>query len=174
MAEFQPRVLLVDCDLRRATLHTALGVDDPRPGITDVLVGRSTLKDAIHATRHAGLDFLPSGTTSPNPAALLQAKPFEDLLAEASREYSLVIFDTPPMAAIYDAGILGARVDGTVIVVSQNQTNSHTLRRVIREISRMRGVNLLGLVLNRVAPSRATQADYMDYIAKAGPALLTP
>gem|GEM_PF-514076 len=174
MAEFQPRVLLVDCDLRRATLHTALGVDDPRPGITDVLVGRSTLKDAIHATKHAGLDFLPSGTTSPNPAALLQAKPFEDLLAEASAEYSLVIFDTPPMAAIYDAGILGARVDGTVIVVSQNQTNSHTLRRVIREISRMRGVNLLGLVLNRVAPSRSTQADYMDYIAKAGPALLTP
>jgi len=174
MAEFQPRVLLVDCDLRRATLHTALGVDDPRPGITDVLVGRATLKDAIRATRHAGLDFLPSGTTSPNPAALLQAKPFEELLAEAISEYSLVIFDTPPMAAIYDAGILGARVDGTVIVVSQNQTNSHALKRVIREISRMRGVNLLGLVLNRIAPSRAAQADYMDYLAKSGPALLTP
>ncbi|HEY1729308.1 MAG TPA: polysaccharide biosynthesis tyrosine autokinase [Candidatus Baltobacteraceae bacterium] len=174
MAEFQPRVLLVDCDLRRATLHTALGVDDPRPGITDVLVGRATLKDAIRATRHAGLDFLPSGTTSPNPAALLQAKPFEELLAEAAAEYSLVVFDTPPMAAMYDAGILGARVDGTVIVVSQNQTNSHALKRVIREISRMRGVNLLGLVLNRIAPSRSAQADYMDYLAKAGPALLTP
>ena len=174
MAEFQPRVLLVDCDLRRATLHTALGVDDPRPGITDVLVGRATLKDTIRATRHAGLDFLPSGTTSPNPAALLQAKPFEDLLTEAMNEYSLVIFDTPPMAAIYDAGILGARVDGTVIVVSQNQTNSHVLRRVIREISRMRGVNLLGLVLNRIAPPRSAQADYMDYLSKSGPALLTP
>ena len=174
MAEFQPRVLLVDCDLRRATLHTALGIDDQRPGITDVLVGRADLKSAIRATRHAGLDFLPAGTSSPNPAALLQARPFEELLAEAASEYQLVIFDTPPMAAIYDAGILGARVDGTVIVVSQNQTNSHALRRVIREISRMRGVNLLGLVLNRVNPSRATQADYMDYLAKSGPALLTP
>jgi len=61
-----------------------------------------------------------------------------------------------------------------VIVVSQNQTHSHSLRRVIREISRMRGVNLLGLVLNRVAPTRAAQADYMDYMTKAGPALLTP
>lgn len=174
MAEFQPRVLLVDCDLRRATLHEALGVDDPRPGITDVLVGRATLKSAIRATRHAGLDFLPAGTSSPNPSALLQQRPFEELLAEAASEYQLVIFDTPPLAAIYDAGILGARVDGTAIVVSQNQTNSHALRRVIREISRMRGVNLLGLVLNRVNPSRAAQADYMDYLAKAGPALLTP
>ena len=174
MAEFQPRVLLVDCDLRRATLHTALGVDDPRPGVTDVLVGRASLKDSIRATRHAGLDFLPSGTTAPNPSALLQAKSFEELLAEAAAGYSLVIFDSPPMAAIYDAGILGARVDGTVIVVSQNQTNSHALRRVIREISRMRGVNLLGLVLNRISPTRAAQADYMDYLAKAGPALLTP
>jgi succinoglycan biosynthesis transport protein ExoP len=176
MAEFQPRVLLVDCDLRRATLHTALGMDDQRPGITDVLVGRASLKSAIRATRHAGLDFLAAGTTAPNPAMLLQGPSFDELLREISDEYQLVIFDTPPMGAIYDAGILGARVDGSVIVVSQNQTNSHALKRIIRELSRMRGVNLLGLVLNRVSPSRAAQADYMDYLSKAeaGPALLTP
>lgn len=176
MAEFQPRVLLVDCDLRRATLHTALGMDDQRPGITDILVGRASLKSTIRATRHAGLDFLPAGTTSPNPAMLLQGSAFDDLLREVAEDYQLVIFDTPPMGAIYDAGILGARVDGSVIVVSQNQTNTHALKRIIRELSRMRGVNLLGLVLNRVAPSRANQADYMDYLSKAetGPALLTP
>jgi succinoglycan biosynthesis transport protein ExoP len=174
MAEFQPRVLLVDCDLRRPTLHTALGVEDPRPGVTDVLVGRASLRSAIRATRHAGLDFLPSGTTSPNPAMLLQSPSFEDLLRESRSDYQLLILDTPPMGAIYDAGIVGARVDGSVIVVSQNQTNSHALKRVLRELSRMRGVNILGLVLNRVPPSRAAQADYMDYLAKTGPALLTP
>ncbi|MGH7659320.1 MAG: GumC family protein [Vulcanimicrobiaceae bacterium] len=175
MAEFQPRVLLVDTDLRRPSLHTALGIDDARPGVTDVLVGRATLQSAIRATRHAGLDFLGCGTTSPNPSKLLQGDSFQDLLQEAAANYSMVIFDTPPMGAIYDAGLIGARVDGTVIVASQNQTNSHAIRRIIRELSRMRGVNLLGLVMNRVTPSRATQSDYMDYLAKTGtdPAVLT-
>ena len=174
MAEFQPRVLLVDTDLRRPSLHAALGIDDPRPGVTDVLVGRATLQSAVRATRHAGLDFLPSGTSSPNPSKLLQGEAFQELLREAAANYQLVIFDTPPMGAIYDAGILGARVDGSVIVVSQNQTNSHAVRRVIHEMSRMRSVNLLGLVLNRVNPTREAQADYMDYLGKAGPAVLAP
>ncbi len=176
MAEFQPRVLLVDTDLRRPSLHTALGIDDPRPGVTDFLVGRATLQSAIRTTRHAGLDFLGCGTTSPNPSKLLQGESFQDLLQEAAANYSLVIFDTPPMGAIYDAGLVGARVDGTVIVASQNQTNSHAIRRVIRELSRMRGVNLLGLVMNRVTPTRATQADYMDYLGNTGtdPAVLAP
>lgn len=174
MAEFQPRVLLVDTDLRRPSLHTALGIDDARPGVTDVLVGRATLQSAIRPTRHAGLDFLACGTSSPSPSKLLQGEAFQNLLAEAAANYQLVIFDTPPMAAIYDAGILGARVDGTVIVVSSNHTNSHAIRRTIRNLSRMHGVNLLGLVMNRVTPSRAAQTDYMDYIAKAGPAVLAP
>jgi polysaccharide biosynthesis transport protein len=168
MAHIEPRVLLIDADLRRPSLHSKLNRDLGR-GLSDVLVGTTNLRDAIIATQHEGLDLLTSGTRTPNSVKLIQSNHFDQLLEELLETYQTVIIDAPALMPVVDAAILAAKADGTVLVVSIDSTDTHDVRRALAKLHGMGVGNVIGTVANRVKPQRSAVDE--DYFFVAGAAL---
>jgi capsular exopolysaccharide synthesis family protein len=152
MAELRPRVLLIDADLRRPTLHEKLGVGNA-PGLTDILVEGLDPSEAIKTTRFAGLDLLTSGTSSPNPIRLLQSPRFDELLAKLNETYQIIILDTPSLLPLIDATVIAAKTDGTVIVIAAGKTDARAATRAFQRLMFVEGPNVLGIVLNRTTPN---------------------
>ena len=153
LAELTPRVLLVDADLRLPSLHTKLDMRR-EPGLSDVLVGTAGFDEAIRPTPHAGLDIVSAGTTVPNAYALLQSAAFARFLEQARSRYETVLLDTPACGAVIDAALVCAQTDGTVYVVASHETGQAQAERGLVRL-RAAGVrNVVGAVLNKVAPAR--------------------
>ncbi len=168
MAHVEPRVLLIDADLRRPSLHDKLNQELGR-GLSDVLVGTAELRDVVMATEHEGLDLLTSGTRTPNSVKLIQSRRFDELLEELLETYQTVIIDAPALMPVVDAAILAAKADGTVLVLSIDSTDSHDVRRSLAKLHNMGVANVIGTVANRVKPQRSLVDE--DYFFVAGAAL---
>jgi len=173
MAHVEPRVLLIDADLRRPSLHAKLNRELGH-GLSDVLVGTAQLNDVIAPTEHEGLDLLTSGTHTPNSVKLIGSKRFDELLDELLKTYQTVIIDAPALAPVVDAAILAAKADGTVLVVAIDQTDSNEVRRAVAKLHSVGGANIIGTVANRVRPTRRLTYDdyfYVDPPSTVGTAL---
>ncbi len=161
MAEIEPKVVLVDADLRRPKLHEGLGLA-AGPGLSDVLVGEAPVSDAIQSTKYDGLYLLSGGTLVPNPVKLIHSPRLDNLITELLKEYRAIVFDTPALLPVYDAAILATKVDGTVLVISANSTDMPSTRKAMQRLSAVQGVNMLGVVLNRATPSNGYAAYYLS------------
>ncbi len=140
--------VLVDCDLRRANLHTRL--DRPRePGFTDYFVREVKLDDLTRGTPHEHLSLLPAGPLPPNPPALLARPELGTAFELLRRHYRWVLVDSPPVAAVTDALLLAHQADSTVLVVQQNKVDRHVLKRAIASLRKVTP-SLVGAVLNAV------------------------
>lgn len=140
------RVLLVDADLRKPTMHYTFRLDNLR-GLSNVLVGENVLEDAVNRTDIETLDVMTCGPIPPNPSELLASRKMETLLKEALLSYDMVIFDTPPVLAVTDAQILANIVDGSVLVVRSTSTEIEAATRA-KEALEPAKAKLLGVVLN--------------------------
>ncbi|WP_054860223.1 polysaccharide biosynthesis tyrosine autokinase [Gracilibacillus sp. JCM 18860] len=141
------KVLLIDADMRKPTLHYTFRLDN-RKGLSSVLVGGTTFEESITKSDIQGLDLLPCGPVPPNPSELLGSKSMERLLSEASLQYDLVIFDTPPpVLAVTDAQILANICDGVVMVVRSKQTEYESAQKA-KALLEVGKAKLLGVVLN--------------------------
>ncbi len=154
MAELEPRVLLVDADLRRASIHTKLHMKNDR-GLSDVLVGRARLQEVVQKTKYPNLDILTSGTPTPNPIKLLESSRMDDLLRDAAGDYRCVIVDTAALSVNLDAAVVSRKVDGTVVVLSAGTTDLREAKTALRRLNQVGVKNILGFVLNRVVPRRS-------------------
>jgi capsular exopolysaccharide synthesis family protein len=142
------RTLLIDADLRRAVLDKAFGA--PRsPGLTEVIIGESTLDDAIHDTSVPNLSIVASGRFPPNPAELLGSSRMQEILHDAKARFDVVLLDSPPLLAVTDAAVLATMVDGVVLVIRTERTKRDAVRRALGHVRSVRG-RLLGVVLNDV------------------------
>jgi polysaccharide biosynthesis transport protein len=159
MAELEPRVLLVDADLRRASIHTKLHIKNER-GLSDVLVGRARLQDVVQQTKYPNLDILTSGTPTPNPIKLLESTRLDDLLREAAGNYRCVIIDTAALSVNLDAAVVSRKADGTVVVLSSGSTDLREAKNALRRLNQVGVKNILGFVLNRVVPRRSDYGAY--------------
>jgi capsular exopolysaccharide synthesis family protein len=158
MATLEPRVLLIDADMRRPTLHQMANCSND-VGLSDVLSGGHSLSECVHEIA-PNLDLLASGKEPGNPVSLLRASQFDELIKTASQGYAMVIVDTPALASVTDSLLVSARVDGTVLVIAENTTDESEAKRVIAELSAVGINNVLGIVLN-MDTKRVT--DYSDY-----------
>jgi capsular exopolysaccharide synthesis family protein len=140
------RVLLVDADLRRARVHSAIGVDNSR-GLTNVLVGDMPLAAAVQASSIEGIDVLASGPIPPNPAEVLGSVRMREVLKEAEATYARVIVDSPPLVAVTDPALLAKYVDGVFLVISIGKTSVRSIQRA-RETLAAAGAKVDGAILN--------------------------
>ncbi len=152
MGELEPTVLIVDGNMRSPTLHTLLNVRNG-PGLSDLLVGRLSFDDIVQETKHAGVHFIASGTRAPNPVKLLRSGRMNDFLSEAARRYTCVIVDAPATDAFVDGVVVAEQTDGTVLVISSNQTDMPAASKALALFARFGVKNCLGVVLNRVKPN---------------------
>ena len=156
LTEGDRRVLLVDADLRRPTLAHATGLPGGA-GLTSILVGRAALADAVQQWN--GLDVITSGPIPPNPSELLSSRAMADFIAQVSHDYDVVVFDTPPMTAVVDAAIVARSLEGALVVADRTRVSRQQLAQTM-DLLEKSGVRILGLVLNRVAPTKSSSSYY--------------
>ncbi len=159
MALMRAKVLIIDADLRRPTIHQKLNLANDR-GLSDVLVGLARFPNAIKASRHAGVSVLTAGRPAPNPVGLLQSPTFDRLLKKARERFDFVIIDGPALRGIVDGAVLAHKAAGTVMVVSSQRSDARTVRAALDKLRMLGSANLLGLVLNGVNPQATRSNDY--------------
>jgi succinoglycan biosynthesis transport protein ExoP len=161
MAEIEPKVLLIDADMRLPDIHKRLGLETT-PGLSDVLVGEVPVSEAIQSTKYDGLYALTGGTKVPNPMKLIHSPKFDELIAGLCKDYRAIVFDTPALQPVYDAAILAAKCDGAILVVSAGMTEMPATKRALERLGSVQGVNMLGIVLNRSTPTNGYQTYYLS------------
>ncbi|MGB8731626.1 MAG: polysaccharide biosynthesis tyrosine autokinase [Candidatus Sulfotelmatobacter sp.] len=159
------RVLLIDADLRRPSIHKTLGMG-PRSGLSNVLTGSATLEQAItRSTVLPNLNILPAGTPPPNPAELLASTNMRDVLEQLRGQYDHIVVDTPPTLSVTDAVVLSPRADAIVLVIRSGQTTKQALRRS-RDILMQVNAKVSGVLLNAVDLSSPDYYYYYEYQGK--------
>jgi capsular exopolysaccharide synthesis family protein len=153
IAQQGERVLVVDCDLRRPTLHKYFGAPQT-PGITDVLIKDVTLADASWEHPDFPLTFVGAGTLPPNPVELLGSAAFQGIIREASKTYDRVLLDTAPMLVVSDAGVMLELADGVIVSTMTDHTDRFALSKMIERLQEFQSP-ILGLVLNRARMARS-------------------
>lgn len=167
LAQKGTRVLLVDADLRRPSIHKALGLG-LRSGLSNVLTGGVSLPDAIfRSSVLPNLFVLPAGTPPPNPAELLASSQMVEVLAELRQHYDHIVLDTPPTLSVTDAVVLSTRADAVVLVIRCGQTTKPALRRS-REILAQVNARVAGVLLNAVNLDSPDYYYYYEYQGKYG------
>jgi capsular exopolysaccharide synthesis family protein len=159
MGSVGERVVLIDSDLRRPTQHR-LAARSREPGLSDVLLGRVTLDDAVQQQVHPGVDFISSGGSFGITLSLTHANRLRDLIATLRTRYDKIVFDSPPIIGVSDASVLASAVDGAMLLI-QHRRNPQSM--VVRAQQIVEGLKtpLIGVVLNQV-PAHAGD-DYGYY-----------
>lgn len=152
------KVLLIDADLRKPTVHYTFRLDNLR-GLSNILVGEAMLEQVINSSSIDHLDVVSSGPIPPNPSELLGSKSMQSLIAEASQLYDIILFDMPPVLAVPDAQILANYVDGSLLVIRSGQTEyEHAIKA--KEALQSAKAKILGTVLNDQEKGASTNYYY--------------
>ncbi|WP_018138352.1 MULTISPECIES: polysaccharide biosynthesis tyrosine autokinase [unclassified Thioalkalivibrio] len=160
-AQAGQRVLIIDADLRKGHVHHAFGQRSDG-GLSEFLAGQESLEGVLRRTDIQGLDYIARGSAPPNPSELLMSDRFSRMLEQLSRDYDLVLIDTPPILAVTDAAVV-ARQCSTTLMVVRFQLNP------LREIESARrrldaaGVDVRGCILNSIEYKASTSYGYGYY-----------
>src|SRR5215210_1420921 len=146
IAQSEQRVILVDCDLRRPTLHTLFNLSN-EVGLTSMILAQEDASPPLQDTGVPGLSLLASGPLPPRPADILGSRRMEAVITRLRAEADVVLFDTPPVVAVTDAAVLATRMDGVLLVFQAGKTSRERGRQA-RQILEKVKANIIGVVLN--------------------------
>jgi capsular exopolysaccharide synthesis family protein len=151
LAQQGHKTIILDCDFRRPMLHRYLAqyISSNTNGLSDVLVGKLKLKDAIVEGTAHNLNFITSGTIPSNPAELLGSPKMMETVEKLKNDFAYVIFDAPPALGVADARVIGKISDAIIVVVLSKRTHRDAVREVKDELERS-GEKIIGFVLNGV------------------------
>ena len=160
LADTGAKVLLIDCDFRKPDVHGYMGIEGAF-GLTDTLIGRGKIGDAIQTWGENKLDVLPAGQVPPNPSELLGSAAMAKLLGDLEKKYDHIIIDAAPLLPVTDAAILSKITGGVILVVGLGKTTRPQIQGSVHHITAVGG-RIVGTVLNkvRVTGSNATQYGY--------------
>ncbi|MEC5423413.1 CpsD/CapB family tyrosine-protein kinase [Virgibacillus sp. C22-A2] len=155
------KILLVDADLRKPTVHYTFRMDNLK-GLSNILVGEDFLQDVVAQSDTENLDVISCGPIPPNPSELLASKRMEQFIEDASQIYDIIIFDTPPILAVADAQIMANVCDGAILVVRSKQTEVEAAGKAV-EALQSANAKILGTILNDRSKK---EANYYYYYGK--------
>jgi polysaccharide biosynthesis transport protein len=160
LAQRGERVLIVDADLRRSTLHLLFGLRRPAQGLTNLLSRQTDESVILHpVTQVPSLAYLPAGAVPPNPAELLASHRMAEMMRQWAEQYDRVIIDTAPILAVSDSLAPAARADSVLLVVRAGVTRKKALMRT-REMLRRVNAHLLGAVVNDIDMRKDSYYNY--------------
>lgn len=155
------RVLIIDCDLRKPSLHRKFNVSNEE-GLTDVLVGTSKLNNVMKKIDD-NLYLLTTGTLPPNPAEIIGSNTMENFLEQCKINFDYIILDTPPILPVTDSKLLAIKADATVVVVRSEISKSKHVSQAFKELEKV-NANIIGTILNDV--EMYSEKLYYDYSNK--------
>jgi polysaccharide biosynthesis transport protein len=158
------RVLLIDCDMRKARLHNMFQV--PRePGFSQLLARQATVKDVTRETAVENLFLIPAGVLPANPSELVGSAIARAMIESLAKEYDIVIIDTPPVHVAAEALILGSMANGVLMVLRAGYSERGAALEAIQRLNNV-GAHVLGAVLNdpdHKVPEYGSYYYYYDY-----------
>jgi tyrosine-protein kinase Etk/Wzc len=160
-ATSKKKVLLIDCDLRKPSVHKLFNRDKV-PGLIDHLVGGAKLEEVLIKSEIPNLSLILSGTIPPNPAEMLDSQEMRNFLKKLRDQFDLIIIDSPPVIAVTDSEILTSMVDGTILIVSSENTEIEMMERSV-ELIRRENTQFLGTVLNNFSYKSGYGSYYKYY-----------
>ncbi|HVS06625.1 MAG TPA: CpsD/CapB family tyrosine-protein kinase [Candidatus Dormibacteraeota bacterium] len=167
LAQAGPRVLIVDADFRRPSLHHMFGFSPNGkgvlPGLSNVIVGNSKLAEVLLPTGFDRVSFVPSGIVPPNPSELLGSQRMLAVMSELAEHADFVVMDTPPCLLYADAVVLSPLADGVLYVVRSGPQDKAAQRRVHKQLQQAKA-RILGVVFND-AEVEETAGSYHYYYA---------
>ena len=147
LAQARKKVLLLDCDFRNPTQHKLFGLHNK--GLTNYMANGDDYSGFIQYVEQENLDILLSGPIAPNPSEMLMSNKMQALLDKARNEYDYILIDTPPIMPVTDAAVLGAKVDGVMIVIASGADKPELVQAAKTRLIQG-GANILGCILNKV------------------------
>lgn len=155
------KVILLDCDLRKGTLHNIFNIKNA-PGMSDALSGMVSEKDVIQNTKYENLQLISMGAIPPNPNELLGSIQMEELLKKLDKIYDYIIIDSPPVNVVSDALSLIKLVDGVLVVVREGITTHPNIESAITKY-KFSEANILGFVINGVYINQGNKSKSQYY-----------
>lgn len=146
-AQSNNKVILVDCDLRKPSLHKKFQISN-LIGLSEVILGKESIEHAIQK-RNDNLYVLTSGKIPPNPSEMLASSAMNGLLNLLKEQFDVIILDSAPICAVTDAQVLSTRADGTIIVTRAERTKRDRVVEAKMLLDKV-GANILGVVLQAV------------------------
>lgn len=151
LAQTGARVLIIDADMRRPTIHSAFGIANER-GLCNILASEMSEAETlsyIQQEAESGLYLLTSGPVPPNPAELVGSDQMQNLITHLKKTFDHVVIDSPPVASFTDGVLLSSICDGVVLVIHANECSRKVVMRSQQALEDV-GAKILGVVLNRV------------------------
>ncbi len=163
IAELGKKVLIIDADMRKPSQHKVWQIDN-KVGLSNVLTNQTTWTEAKQSLGE-NIDIVSSGPIPPNPVTLIKSKGMAELVEKVSKEYDLVILDSPPVTVAADASILGKIGNGILLVVRPEVADSGSFsytKRVLEQSEQ----NVFGMVINGVTPENNSYSyNYYYYMS---------
>jgi capsular exopolysaccharide synthesis family protein len=148
LAQLGQRVLLLDADLRRPSVHKAFSLGAAK-GLVNVLTGHDSWRSVVQRTDFPALDALVCGPVPPNPVELLSSGRMRAVLREVLEDYEFVVVDSPPLLNVSDSRVIASLVEGVILVVKGGETPRELAQRAAAQIGDV-AANVIGVVLNNV------------------------
>lgn len=163
LTQVDQKVIVVDADMRRGTVHDYVDTDDRSQGLSELLGGKIDLATAIQRVPNTELDVISSGAIPTNPSELLMRPAFKQLLADLQPHYDLVIVDAPPILAVTDAAVIASAADSPMMFMVLN-SGHHPIEEIeqsVERLTRQRG-RVNGFILNGYQASKARATHGVD------------
>ena len=157
-ANLNKKVLLIDCDLRNASIHKMFRLNNIY-GLTDILAKDRAVDKCIQETELENLYVLTAGAIPPNPAEILSSDKMKNLIEDLKNIYDYIFIDTPPIGLVTDAGALSSFIDGVVLVVKSESVEKKYLEETKKKLDAV-DARILGAILNSY---KSEQKDYNYY-----------
>ena len=157
-ANLNKKVLLIDCDLRNASIHKMFKINNIY-GLTDILAKDRAVDKCIQETELENLYVLTAGAIPPNPAEILSSEKMKNLIEDLKNIYDYIFIDTPPIGLVTDAGVLSSFIDGVVLVVKSESIEKKYLEETKKKLDAV-DARILGAILNSY---KSEQKDYNYY-----------
>lgn len=161
------KAVIIDLDLRRASLHTHFGLPGDVGGMADLLQGRISVDEAIQATGVEGLNIIPSGLPFSDPGGLIESDQMGRIITELKTRFDVVILDSAPMLVKSDALVLAKYVDGSIIVLESGKTTRRAVIELMKALAEAH-IKPLGFVLNRLSVKKGSHSYHQYYYGHPG------
>lgn len=152
------KVVIVDCDLRRPSVHTHFDVT-PKLGLAHFLNNECSVEDIITHTNLDNLDIISFGVIPPNPSELLSSTGMAELIAELEEMYDYIIFDTPPVNVVVDVLPIAKLADGVVLVITHNKSTTTEFNKAVSVLKRNES-KILGVIVNKASSVDTSKGSY--------------
>ncbi len=153
------KVLLIDADMRKPTVHYTFHLTNTI-GFSNLLTRQATVEEVVKISKVENLDIITCGPIPPNPAELLGSKTMARIIEEMKNSYDIIIFDAPPVLSVTDAQILSNKCDGSILVLSAGQTEKDNILKA-KEALISSQATIVGTVLNNYTLDQ--NQDYYQY-----------